>query len=81
MTSILLDAKDDYEFDILSECLPTVMEAIDRTIADGSATLVHCWAGINRSATLVIAYMVVTKETDLIDAFKSVVVVRRRGTQ
>ena len=54
---IVLNADDDRDYPILERHLDTVTEFIDRALLEPDAkVLVHCRAGVNRSATLVLAY-------------------------
>ena len=54
---IVLGAEDDREYPILQRHLTAVTEFIDRALLELDAkVLVHCRAGVNRSATLVLAY-------------------------
>lgn len=54
---IVLDADDDRDYPILERHLDTVTEFIDAALSEpDSKVLVHCRAGVNRSATLVLAY-------------------------
>jgi hypothetical protein len=54
---IVLNADDDRDYPILERHLDTVTEFIDSALLElDSKVLVHCRAGVNRSATLVLAY-------------------------
>jgi protein-tyrosine phosphatase len=50
------------------ECIKFIKEAIDA----GGKVLVHCWAGVSRSATITIAYMMRIHNMTLGDAFNFV---------
>jgi predicted protein tyrosine phosphatase len=63
--TIIVDAQDTDDYDILKH-LQTVEFAVD-----GGRTLVCCWAGVNRSAALVVGYML-RMGMDLLEAFKAV---------
>ena len=47
---------DDSEMENLLVQLPSVCDFIDQALDSGGVVLVHCFAGISRSATCVIAY-------------------------
>merc|ERR1712070_1313009 len=47
-----LDAKDADEYDIFECDVPQALKFIERCHADGRKVLVHCYAGMNRSATV-----------------------------
>lgn len=52
------DAPDDlHEQATMLECLPKAVQAIDRTLRAGHAVLVHCYAGMQRSAAVAAAYL------------------------
>ncbi len=69
-------ADDDRYYDVLAH-LPLVKETIDRDKQRARRTLVQCWAGVNRSATLVVAYMNAHLGIPLLRAFRETV--RLRG--
>ena len=55
---IVLDADDDRDYMILARHLRAVTEFIDAALsAPDAKVLVHCRAGVNRSATLILAYV------------------------
>jgi len=49
---------DDFDERALARALPTVIEAVRGSHAAGRATYVHCSAGLNRSPTVAIGYLV-----------------------
>ena len=51
-----------------SGCIKFIQGAIDK----GGAVLVHCYAGVSRSATLAIAYLISQKHMPFSNAFKLV---------
>ncbi|WIA10001.1 hypothetical protein OEZ85_010213 [Tetradesmus obliquus] len=54
-TYLSLPVYDMVEQDIIA-CFPAAFEFIDRAIASGGVVLVHCQAGVSRSASIVIGY-------------------------
>ena len=66
-----LDCHDNQQFNILS---PKVYDAAKAFIAqnqeEGRNVLVHCYAGINRSATLAVAYIVEREQKQLFEVFQ-----------
>ena len=55
---LFLRSHDDESFPILVTHFPTLLRYIREALADrpSNAVYIHCYAGINRSATLAIAY-------------------------
>lgn len=45
------------ENDAMLRSFPSVMKVIDQTLKSGNAVLVHCYAGMQRSCTIVAAYL------------------------
>ena len=68
-----LDARDDREFQLLRECLAKAREFIEGSHADGRGVLVHCTNGVNRSATLAIAHLLIRDRRCLFDLFRDCV--------
>jgi hypothetical protein len=56
-TYVCLNASDDEEYPIINNHFSYVYEMIDISLEKGWNTLIHCQCGINRSATLAIAYL------------------------
>ena len=50
-------AQDDRSFRLLDKCLAPASAFIGEMHAQGRAVLVHCMAGVNRSATLAVAHL------------------------
>ena len=63
-----LHLKDDEEDDIGAHFTPCT-EYIKSCLANGNAVLVHCQAGISRSATIIIAYLMMEEKMTLKEAF------------
>ena len=62
------ECDDDPTYDILGKHLSDFCEFMDKCVGEKKKVLVHCAAGINRSATLLIAYLVERRGMSLIDA-------------
>ena len=62
-----IDIEDKVECSIL-EHLGPASDFIERGMQDEGNVLVHCWAGISRSASCVIAYLMKYKGLSLADA-------------
>ena len=76
ITYLALDAHDDRNFPLLKECLPPATAFIEAAHADGRAVLVHCMAGVNRSATLAVAYLLMRDKQCLFTLFQQCVAAR-----
>lgn len=61
-----IDARDDAAFRILDSCLETSSQFIAAAHSRGVGVLVHCMAGVNRSATLAIAYILASENRSLL---------------
>ncbi|KAJ3427496.1 dual specificity protein phosphatase [Anaeramoeba flamelloides] len=59
---------DDPEWDLLS-VLEECFDFIDKAIKSDGNVLVHCYAGISRSAAVVIGYLMKTKKMSYDDAY------------
>eukprot|EP00930_Biecheleria_cincta_P058664 TRINITY_DN4446_c0_g1_i1.p1 TRINITY_DN4446_c0_g1~~TRINITY_DN4446_c0_g1_i1.p1 ORF type:complete len:188 (+),score=31.97 TRINITY_DN4446_c0_g1_i1:43-606(+) len=51
-----INADDDEEYDIFAEDVPRALDFIESGLAKGASILVHCFAGMNRSATVCAAW-------------------------
>lgn len=64
-----VDAQDDRSFPLLDLCLPVATAFISAMHAEGRSVLVHCMAGVNRSAALTIAYLLMRDKRNLFTLF------------
>lgn len=64
------EAEDHPDYDLLGRHFEETRAFLDECYRNNKKALVHCAAGINRSATLCVAYYMVTTNTDLITAVK-----------
>lgn len=63
-----LECDDSANYDIIGKHIDEFTDFMDECVVNKHKVLVHCAAGINRSATLLIAYLVRRREMCLIDA-------------
>ena len=63
-------ASDDPDYNILDEHLDDFVNFMDECRGENNRVLVHCVAGINRSATLCIAYLVIRERMTLSEAVR-----------
>ena len=71
-----LDARDDREFPLLASCLDRASTFISSMHAEGRAVLVHCMAGVNRSATLAVAHLLMVQKRNLFEVFAECITAR-----
>ena len=71
-----IDAQDDRNFPLLKECLPAASKFISSAHAEERPILVHCMAGVNRSATLAVAHLLLRDRTPLLALFPKCVEAR-----
>ncbi|KAI8819665.1 protein-tyrosine phosphatase-like protein [Fimicolochytrium jonesii] len=71
----IVELEDSDTADILSH-LPDACKFIDDARTEEKTVLVHCVAGVSRSAAVVIAYLMKTRKMDLKSAFAFVMAVR-----
>jgi len=71
-----LDAQDDRSFPLLEKCLQPVSDFVGSMQSEGKAVLIHCMAGVNRSATLAVAYLLLRSKRNLFDLFSECVAAR-----
>jgi protein-tyrosine phosphatase len=70
---LTVDAKDNVAYDIVNLHLNDVIEFMNKCTEAGENVLIHCMAGINRSATLAVAYILQRDGVNLLRLFKQVV--------
>jgi protein-tyrosine phosphatase len=66
---------EDSDLEDLSKYYEQAIEFIDENIKSGNV-LVHCLAGVSRSSTIVIAYLMKTLKWDFEKSYKNVVKLR-----
>ena len=72
-----LPAQDMRGFDMCTEVIPQGCKFIDNYLVEGGGgVLVNCWGGVNRSTTVLVAYLVLQKGQSLQDAVTAATNVR-----
>lgn len=64
-----LDLHDKEGFNIIEEAFKSARKFIDKNHKAGRSVLVHCFAGVNRSATLVVAYLMMRYKIPLLPLY------------
>ena len=72
-----IDNLEDQEDHDAMQHFATVAEFTDNALKSGGAVCFHCAAGISRSSTMIIAYLMISKKLSLIQAFERTYNARR----
>ncbi|KAM3867867.1 dual specificity protein phosphatase 26-like [Diretmus argenteus] len=67
LTYMGVEARDSSDFD-MSVNFQTAADFIHRSLSGGGRVLVHCHVGVSRSATLVLAYLMLKQNLTLVEA-------------
>ncbi len=68
----IIDIIDDEEEDIKKSFIECIEFIEEKTVKEGKTILVHCAAGVSRSASVVIAYTMWKNQVSLKEAFATV---------
>jgi len=71
-----IDAQDARDFPLLQTCLPPATAFISAAHNEGKGVLIHCMAGVNRSATLAVAHLLLRERRSLFELFAECVAAR-----
>ncbi|RVE68494.1 hypothetical protein OJAV_G00091980 [Oryzias javanicus] len=71
VTYMGIEARDSCEYD-MSVSFQTAADFIHRALNRGGKVLVHCHVGVSRSATLVLAYLMLKQNLTLVEAICTV---------
>eukprot|EP00928_Gymnodinium_smaydae_P093156 TRINITY_DN77181_c0_g1_i1.p1 TRINITY_DN77181_c0_g1~~TRINITY_DN77181_c0_g1_i1.p1 ORF type:complete len:201 (+),score=31.87 TRINITY_DN77181_c0_g1_i1:87-689(+) len=65
-----IDAEDQIEYDLFSSDMPRALAFISKHVSEGHRVLVHCYAGMNRSATVCAAWLLHHDRRLLVDVVR-----------
>lgn len=60
----------EYDVDLMTKYLPNYVNIIDKSLSQNKPVLVHCYAGRQRSACLITAYLIYKYKYSIEDAYK-----------
>lgn len=67
------DSLEEYDIKLMSELLPKYVSIIEKALSENKPVLVHCYAGRQRSACLIAAYLIFKYNYSLEDAYKYII--------
>ena len=65
-----IDAEDSEDYDLFMEDVPRALAFLDKHLEDGRHVLVHCYAGMNRSAAVCAALLLLRDRRPLAEAVR-----------
>jgi protein-tyrosine phosphatase len=72
------DSLEEYDINLMSELLPKYVKIINNAISEKKNVLVHCYAGRQRSACLIAAYLIFKYNYTIEEAYKIILSKRKQ---
>lgn len=73
------DSLEEYDINLMSELLPQYVNIINNAINEKKNVLVHCYAGRQRSACLIAAYLIFKYNYTIEEAYKIILSKRKQA--
>ncbi len=67
------DSLEEYDIDLMAKLLPQYVEIINKSLTENKPVLVHCYAGRQRSAALIAAYLMYKYNYTIDEAYKLII--------
>lgn len=73
------DSLDNYDINLMAQLLPKYVSIIEKSLSENKPILVHCYAGRQRSACLIAAYLIFKYNYTIDEAYKFIISKRNQA--